>query len=201
VDDAVKSAEQLEALQKGEGLRGKNYIRERNKRVGSKEAEEEERKRLNVDKDGFSLDKSGNRLAMGGDLTTLTGIKNFLQQAGLEEEQAKKLAREFADSKGDIPYFSNPGQLKYGGEGSTMSQALLKAAERVTFGLGSNGAATVGGQQAGDGSRFLEPSSSRHVVEFRNGVRSKSFKAASATDASAAAAIIRELATAQLRSS
>ncbi|UCU94016.1 phage tail tape measure protein [Hydrogenophaga taeniospiralis] len=106
---------------------------------------EAERKRLNVDKEGFTKDKSGNRLAMGGDLTTLTGINNFLKQAGLNDEQSKSLAREFSDSKGDIPYFSNPGQMKYGGSGSTMSEALLKAAERITFGAGQpGGAAGVG---------------------------------------------------------
>lgn len=117
---------------------------ERNKRVGSEEAAADERKRLNVDKDGFTLDKSGSRLAMGGDLTTLTGIKNFLQQAGLDDDQAKRVAMEFSDGKGGIPYFSNPGQKKYGGEFSTISDALLKAAERTTFGLGNNGAAGVG---------------------------------------------------------
>jgi tape measure domain-containing protein len=145
VNDAIKTAKELEELQKGEGLRGENYLRERNKRVGSEEAAAEERKRLNVDKDGFTLDKSGNRLAMGGDLTTLTGITNFLKGAGLTDEQAKTLALEFSDSQGNIPYMMNPGQMKYGGEGSTMSQALLKAAERTTFNLGANGAIPIGG--------------------------------------------------------
>lgn len=97
-----------------------------------------------TDKDGFSADSQGNRISMGGDLTTLTGITNFLKSAGLSEEQAKRLAVEFSDGKGNIPYFSNPGQIKYGGRSSTMSEALLKAAERTTFGLGSNGAAGIG---------------------------------------------------------
>ena len=183
---------QADLLKEGGALSSKEYIKLRNELMGRGEP--------TTDKEGFTLDKSGNRLAMGGDLTTLTGIANFLKQAGLDDAQAKSLAREFSDSKGDIPYFSNPGQLKYGGEGSTMSQALLKAAERVTFGLGSNGAATVGGQQGGDSGRFLEPSSSRHVVELKNGGRSKSFKAASAADASAASAMLRELADAKSRS-
>lgn len=117
---------------------------ERNKRVGSEQAAADERKRQNVDKDGFSLDKSGNRFAAGGDLTTLTGITNFLKQAGLDETQARRVALEFSDNKGNIPYFSNPGQKKYGGEYDTISAALLKAAERTTFGLGNNGAAGVG---------------------------------------------------------
>lgn len=144
VRNAIQTAEELQRLQESEGLRGENYMRERNRRVGSEQAAEEERKRLNVDKDGFTLDKSGSRLAAGGDLTTLTGISNFLQGAGLDAEQAKRVALEFSDGKGNIPYLSNPGQMKYGGSGSTISQALLKAAERTTFGGGNAGAAPIG---------------------------------------------------------
>lgn len=104
----------------------------------------EVKSKLVTDKDGFSLDKDGKRLAMGGDLNTLTGITNFLKQAGLNEEQAKGVAREFADSKGNVQYFNNPGQIKYGGRESTISEALLKAAERITFGLGDAGGGSIG---------------------------------------------------------
>lgn len=103
--------------------------------------EELERKRLNVDKNGFSLDKAGNTLVAGGDLTSLTGIAAFLKNAGVADDaKARAIAREFADAQGNIPYFNNPGQLRYGGANSTMSQALLKAAERYTFGVGNIGA-------------------------------------------------------------
>lgn len=99
---------------------------------------------LQQDAEGFATNTAGNRVVAGGDLTTLTGISKFLQDAGLDEEQAKRVAREFSDGKGNIPYFSNPGQMKYGGSGSTISQALLKAAERATFGTGTAGGAGVG---------------------------------------------------------
>ena len=101
---------------------------------------------LATDGQGFATDATGGRLVAGGDLTTLTGITNFLKQAGLTDEQAKSVAREFSDGRGNIPYFSNPGQKKYGGEYSTISDALLKAAERVTFGIGSAGGQSIGGQ-------------------------------------------------------
>ena len=131
-DAAVSAAERAIAAQEKQNAAAK---RERE----AKEAkDEEERKRLNVDKNGFSLDKNGNTLVAGGDLTTLTGIAAFLKAAGVADDKvARNIAREFADAKGDIPYFSNPGQIKYGGANSTMSQALLKAAERYTFGAGS----------------------------------------------------------------
>lgn len=106
-----------------------------------------ERKRLNMDAEGFSTGKDGNRVVAGGDLTTLTGIQKFLEGAGLTAEQAKSTAREFADSQGNIPYFSNPGQMKYGGRDSTLSQALMKAAERTTFGTG--GGTTASAQPIG----------------------------------------------------
>lgn len=97
-----------------------------------------------TDSQGFAADAKGNRIVAGGDLTTLTGVANFLKQAGLNDEQAKSVAREFSDGRGNIPYFSNPGQKKYGGEFSTISDALLKAAERVTFGMGGAGGQRVG---------------------------------------------------------
>jgi len=99
---------------------------------------------MKTDGSGFAADASGNRIVSGGDLTTLTGIANFLKAAGLDDEQAKNLAREFSDGQGNIPYFSNPGQMKYGGQGSTMSQALLKAAERTTFGGANAGPVPIG---------------------------------------------------------
>lgn len=99
---------------------------------------------LQQDAEGFATNTAGKRVEAGGGLTTLTGISKFLQEAGLSEEQAKALALEFSDGKGNIPYLSNPGQIKYGGRASTMSEALLKAAERTTFGTGQAGAAPVG---------------------------------------------------------
>ena len=99
---------------------------------------------LVTDGQGFAADAKGNRIVAGGDLTTLTGITNFLKQAGLDEDKAKEVATEFSDGKGNIPYFSNPGQKKYGGDFSTISDALLKAAERTTFGLGSSGGQAIG---------------------------------------------------------
>lgn len=138
-------------------------------------------------RDGMTSDASGKTLGMGSDVATLTGVKNFLQEAGLNEEQAKKLALEFSDSKGDIPYFSNPGQIKYGGAGSTMTQALLKAAERTTFGTGSNGDAAVGG-------------STTHNVNISLGGRKRTVNTASAQDAEALAGILKDLETAARRS-
>lgn len=125
---------QADLLKQGGALTSPEYIKLRNELVG--------RGGPKTDAEGFTLDKSGGRLAMGGELTTLTGIANFAQSAGLELEKARKLALEFSDGKGNIPYFSNPGQMKYGGE--TLSAAVLKAVERTTFGTGQAGAATVG---------------------------------------------------------
>lgn len=97
-----------------------------------------ERDRLAIDKEGFSTGKGGQRLVAGTEIGTLTGIAAFLKAAGVADDAAaRKLALEFSDGKGDIPYMSNPGQKKYGGD--TLSMALLKAAETYTFGPGLNG--------------------------------------------------------------
>ena len=150
-----------------------------------------ERKRLGVDKEGFSTDKSGNRIAMGGDLTTLTGISSFLKSAGLDEANAKRVALEFSDGKGDIPYFSNPGQMKYGGANSTISQALLKAAERVTFAgpaIGSQAAVGSTSESSG-GASGGKPSN----VTVNIGGRSRTIGVSSQGDASTLVSVLREL--------
>jgi tape measure domain-containing protein len=94
----------------------------------------EERKRKGVDEQGFAADSKGNRIVAGSDLTTRTGILAFLKSAGVTDDAAaKKITNEFADSNGNIGYLASAGQMKYGGAGSTISQALLKAAEQYTF--------------------------------------------------------------------
>lgn len=97
-----------------------------------------ENKRRGVDKDGFAVGKDGQRIAMGGDLNSLTGIASFLKAAGIEDDKtARNIAREFADDQGNVTYMGNKGQKKYGGD--TISVALLRAAERYTFGIGGTG--------------------------------------------------------------
>lgn len=120
--DIKKSMDDM--LKEGGALSSTEYRRMRNELV--------KRRAPTTDADGFSLDKSGNRLSMGTELGTLTGIANFLRSAGLNEETARQVALEFSDGKGGIPYFSNPGQKRYGGD--TISVALQRAAEQYTFG-------------------------------------------------------------------
>lgn len=107
--------------------------RENAKAVSDESSAITEQNRLKKDAQGFSTDAKGNRISGNSELATRTGVLKFLQEAGVDEANARRLTEEFSDSKGDITYFNNPGQLKYGGRGSTMSQALLKAAESVTF--------------------------------------------------------------------
>lgn len=115
------------------------------------------------DSEGFSA-KSGQRIVAGGDLSTLTGIRNFLKSAGVSDDAtATKIARQFGDRNGDVPYMNNPGQLAYGG--STLSEALLKAAERVTFGSVATG------------------QSSTHTVNLNVGGSSTSVNVSSQADA------------------
>lgn len=103
--------------------------------AANEKAADLERKRMGVDKDGFSTGKDGQRFVAGSEIGTLTGVAAFLKAAGIDDDKvARSIAREFADAQGNIMYMDNPGQKKYGGD--TMSMALLKAAERYTFGTG-----------------------------------------------------------------
>lgn len=149
-------------------------------------AAEAERKRRGVDKDGFATGKNGNTLVAGGDLTTLTGIAAFLKAAGVADDAtARKIALEFADAQGNIPYFSNPGQIKYGGTGSTMSQALLKAAERYTFGGNA-----VGGAAAAPASTIPQQGM---TVNINLGGKTSTIRVASQADRDALIALLRQL--------
>lgn len=83
---------------------------------------------------GMWSDAKGNTQGMASDLSTLTGIAAFLKAAGVDDEaEARRIAKEFANEKGQIDYINNAGQIKYGGRSSTMSQAVLAAAEKYTF--------------------------------------------------------------------
>lgn len=131
VAEATGDRASAAALKAASALDAQNAAQERLNSATEKAAELE-RKRLGIDNNGFSTDKDGKRLVAGGDLTTLTGIFNFLKSVGVTDEaEARRLALEFSDGKGNIPYLQNPGQMRYGGD--TLSMALLRAAEQFTF--------------------------------------------------------------------
>ncbi|KQX34684.1 phage tail tape measure protein [Variovorax sp. Root434] len=136
---------QTDATQAANGLAGalrdvtnarERDIEAREKANALKERETAlENKRLGRDASGFSTDKNGRTVNAGSDLGTMTGIAAFLKNAGVNDDAtARRIAREFADEKGNVQFFNNPGQKKYGGD--TLSYALLKAAEKITFGQG-----------------------------------------------------------------
>lgn len=164
--------------------------KERNAEATEKQAEAE-RKRLNIDKDGFSTDKEGNRLSMGGDLNSLTGIAQFLKSAGVDDGNAKRIATEFSDGKGNIPYFSNPGQMKYGGPTSTISQALLKAAETITF--AGSGVGRPSGVGSDDTAEDRGKAKGGTNVTINIGGKRRTVGVSSQADANTLASVLRDL--------
>lgn len=93
--------------------------------------EQEENLQRGRTKDGFGIDTQGNKVVAGSDVQTRTGIFNWLKSAGLDEEAARRVSGEFVNSRGEVQYFDNPGQKKYGG--STITDALSKAVDRNLF--------------------------------------------------------------------
>ena len=127
-----------------------------------------ENRRLGRDSEGFTVDKNGNRLTQTID--TWMSLVNQLKQWGVSEEGARKIADEFTNSKGEVPYFNNPGQIKYGGKDNTLSYALQRAAQQFlrntplntpqenkgggtkpTGGTGSQSTSTSSGRSSGSG--------------------------------------------------
>ncbi len=171
-------------------LESQNAAQERLNQATEKAAELE-RKRAGVDKDGFSTGKDGNRFVAGGDLTTRTGIFNFLKNAGVkDEEAAKRIANEFADAQGNVLYMNNPGQKKYGGD--TLSMALLKAAEQAVF-APTNAPAPA---QATQGQAAVAPT---YVSQITIDGRTRSVATADAASQQTLEQVLRELGDARRR--
>lgn len=58
-------------------------------------------------------------------------VASELEAYGIGRARALELSREFTASNGfDVPYFSNPGQIKYGGRYGTLSTAIAKLANQ-----------------------------------------------------------------------
>lgn len=163
---------------------------------------ESRRKRLKIDKDGFSTDESGNRIVMGGDLTSMTGIAAFLRSAGVKDEaQVNRITREFTDGRGNVPYLDNPGQKKYGGRYDTLSAALIKAAEEVTFGSQDAGSAETPGTgadtSASSGGAARSSGSNKTITVNINGRNLGSVNRLDDQQSAELTAILRALETAQ----
>ena len=142
-------------------------------------------------KDGWAINTQGQKVTAGSDVATLTGIANFLKSAGLDEATAKRVALEFSDGNGNIPYINNPGQMKYGGAYSSMTQALLKAAEKYTF-AGPAMSSPTNASNTPAASSATAPGSSTPVIINVAG-RQTQINVASSSDATALAGLIQQL--------
>lgn len=141
---------------------------------------------------------------MTNELGTRTGILNFLKQAGVTDEaEAKRIANEFADNNGNVVYSNNAGQKKYGGDFSTLSEAVMKAAEQWTFseagmrasakqneGLPTSTPDTTGATTSGSGT---QPSSPGKTLNINLGGRSTRVQVASDADANNLVSVLRQL--------
>lgn len=140
---------------------------------------------------------------MTNELGTRTGILNYLKQAGVTDEAAaKRIANEFADNNGNIVYSNNAGQKKYGGDFSTLSEAVMKAAEQYTFSeegmRASNKASqpptstpdTTGQTTSGSGTQSSAPGK---TVNINLGGRTSRVNVASDADANTLVGVLRQL--------
>jgi predicted nuclease with TOPRIM domain len=131
------------ALNNNTSARGENTraidentsARERAVQAGEKELALKEReeklkqKQRGVDENGFTTGKDGK--AISAEIPTWMSIFNQLKSRGVPDAEAKKITNEFANLDGSIPYFDNPGQLRYsnGDRSLTLGAAVDRAAE------------------------------------------------------------------------
>jgi len=107
-----------------------------------------EDKRLGRDAKGFSTDTTGQTVSAVQE--TWMSILNTLKGYGVDDDaMARKIASEFTDSKGNVQYFNNPGQKKYGNS-ETLSLAVQRAAQEYLMkNPPSSGGAAATGQAVG----------------------------------------------------
>lgn len=91
----------------------------------------------NVDANGFARDKTG-KITIAAEGATYESLVSALKSYGLEDAQAQQIARQFLDGNGNVPAINNPGQRQYGG--STLSDALQRAAQEALYGKDASGA-------------------------------------------------------------
>jgi len=103
----------------------------RQEAAATEQAAEAKRKYWNVDKDGFTLDSNGQRMQQF--VWNRASIIDYLKQAGIEDVLAEELAKQFVKPDGTTGYMASAAQLKWGGQYSTLSQALGKMVDYYKY--------------------------------------------------------------------
>ena len=82
-------------------------------------------------KDGMTSDANGN--VQQQFVWTRSSIIDYLKQAGLAQELAESLSRQFLNGQGGVNYEASAAQLQWGGKHSTLAEALGKMAEYYKY--------------------------------------------------------------------
>ncbi|WP_416406443.1 tape measure protein [Paracidovorax citrulli] len=85
-------------------------------------------------KDGMTSDARGNVQQQW--VWTRATIIDYLKQAGLDELVAERLAGQFVQPDGSVPYTASEAQKRWGGQSSTLAEALGKMADYYKYGAG-----------------------------------------------------------------
>ncbi len=82
-------------------------------------------------KDGMTSDAKGN--VQQQFVWTRSSIIDYLKQAGLAQELAERLSKDFVNGQGNVSYEASAAQLQWGGKYSTLAEALGKMAEYYKY--------------------------------------------------------------------
>ncbi|GKT22525.1 tape measure protein [Acidovorax sp. SUPP3334] len=92
-------------------------------------------------KDGMTSDAKGNVQQQW--VWTRAAIIDYLKQAGMDELLAERLAAQFVQPDGSVPYVASEAQKKWGGPSSTLAEALGKMVDYYQYGNGKSEANTM----------------------------------------------------------
>lgn len=184
---------EIEAMQRrtqGSANMSGSYVKDR-----QAEADANDRTRDSVDalaaaeRKRWATNMNGQKVEAGAE--TWMSIVNTLQGYGVSESRARAIASEFTDSNGNVQFFNNPGQLKYGGRNSTIGFAIQQAAQQE---LMNQPASDTGG--IAQRTPATQQGSAAKTVNITINGRSQSVTTASSADADALVAVIKQLETA-----
>lgn len=167
-------AQKLRALADSEQAR--TAALEQSIAMEEKAIELSERRRALEERKRTSFNTAGEAVNMGGH--TLMSLIGQLKQWGVDDTRAEDIARQFTDSKGEVSYFNNPGQKRWGGD--TLDIALQKAAQDAMYGAGRKSKDESGGR-------------SSRTINIHIGGRRSAIHVASPQDSDTLVGVLREL--------
>ena len=154
-----------------------------------------ERKRLGIDKEGFSVGSNGDRIVTEAE--TRDSLYEKAKSAGLTAQQADRISKQFIDERGQAAGYASYAQQAGESWSVIVQREIMKLARSNDMGGAAGGLYSGAAGSSGSG----QNQTVNHVVTFKSATKSESVNMADADSAAKLKSILQELADAAGRSS